>query len=221
MERKTGLVEQSNGGTLFLDEIGNIDLELQKKFLRFLETRKFRRVGETREIEVDTRLILATNLDLDDAVHKGTLRQDLFYRMGVIEVMIPPLRNRAEDIACLASLFVRKEEGRGSQVSIHPEAMQALGEYGWPGNVRELRSVINKAMIFSKAGVIMAEHLPTSIVANRKTVSKQPKTLEELEKDHILTVLDAVGGNQSRAAEILGINRKTLYKKIHKHKLFP
>ncbi|MDR3569983.1 MAG: sigma-54 dependent transcriptional regulator [Syntrophobacteraceae bacterium] len=221
MERKSGLVEQSHGGTLFLDEIGNIDLELQKKFLRFLETRKFRRVGENKEIEVDARLILATNLDLDDAVHKGTLRQDLFYRMGVIEVMIPPLRNRIEDIECLASLFVRKEEGRANQVSIHPEAMQALSEYGWPGNVRELRSVINKAMIFAKSGQIMVEHLPTAIVANKKSVSKQPKTLEELEKDHILTVLDAVGGNQSRAAEILGINRKTLYKKIHKHKLFP
>ena len=114
-ERKSGLVEQSHGGTLFLDEIGNIDLELQKKFLRFLETRKFRRVGETKEIEIDTRLILATNLDLDDAVRKGILRQDLFYRMGVLEVMIPPLRNRIEDIECLASLFVKKEDGRGNQ----------------------------------------------------------------------------------------------------------
>ncbi len=220
-ERKSGLVEQSHGGTLFLDEIGNIDLELQKKFLRFLETRKFRRVGETKEIEIDTRLILATNLDLDDAVRKGILRQDLFYRMGVLEVMIPPLRNRIEDIECLASLFVKKEDGRGNQVSIHPETMQVLSEYGWPGNVRELRSVINKAIIFANSGPIMPEHLPASILANRRTVSRQPQTLEELEKDHIITVLDAAGGNQSRAAEILGINRKTLYKKIHKHKLFP
>lgn len=220
LERKMGLVEQSNGGTLFLDEIGNIDLELQKKFLRFLETKKFRRVGETKEIEVDTRLILATCLDLDDAVRKGILRPDLFYRMGVIEVMIPPLRNRIEDIECLASLFLKKEEGRGNQLSIHLETMQALNEYSWPGNVRELRSVINKAIIFAGSGPIMPEHLPASILANRKTVSKQPKTLEEVEKDHILTVLDTVSGNQSRAAEILGINRKTLYKKIHKHKLF-
>ena len=220
MERKMGLVEQSHGGTLFLDEIGNIDLELQKKFLRFLETRKFRRVGETKEIEIDTRLILATNLDLDDAVHKGTLRQDLFYRMGVIEIMIPPLRNRIEDIEALSSLFVRKEEKKGGQSSIDPETMQVLTEYGWPGNVRELRSVINKAMIFAKSGSILPEHLPTNLLANRKAAVKQPKTLEELEKEHILTVLEAVGGNQSRAAEILGINRKTLYKKIHKHKLF-
>ncbi|MGC8493921.1 MAG: sigma-54-dependent transcriptional regulator [Syntrophobacteraceae bacterium] len=220
MERKMGLVEQSHGGTLFLDEIGNIDLELQKKFLRFLETRKFRRVGETKEIEIDTRLILATNLDLDDAVHKGTLRQDLFYRMGVIEIMIPPLRNRIEDIEALSSLFVRKEERKGGQSSIDPETMQVLTEYGWPGNVRELRSVINKAMIFAKSGPILPEHLPTNLLANRKAAVKQPKTLEELEKDHILTVLEAVGGNQSRAAEVLGINRKTLYKKIHKHKLF-
>jgi transcriptional regulator with PAS, ATPase and Fis domain len=221
MERKAGLVEQSHGGTLFLDEIGNIDLELQKKFLRFLETKKFRRVGETKEIEIDTRLILATNLDLEYAVNKGILRSDLFYRMDVIEVRIPPLRNRTEDIESLASLFIAKEQLRGNQISIHPETMQALNEYGWPGNVRELRSVINKAIIFAKSGPIMPEHLPASIVANRKSVSRQLKTLEGLEKDHILTVLDTVGGNQSRAAEILGINRKTLYKKIHKHKLFP
>lgn len=222
MERKMGLVEQSHGGTLFLDEIGNIDLELQKKFLRFLETRKCRRVGETKEIEIDTRLILATNLDLSDAVNKGVLRQDLFFRMGVIEVTIPPLRNRTEDIECLASLFIRKEEAkRRTKISIHPDTLQALSEYNWPGNVRELRSVINKAIVFAGSGPILPDHLPTSILANRNTVSKQPKTLEEVEKDHILTVLDSAGGNQSKAAEVLGINRKTLYKKIHKHKLFP
>jgi len=220
-ERKTGLVEQSHGGTLFLDEIGNIDMELQKKFLRFLETRKYRRVGETKEIEVDTRLILATNLDLADAVHRGILRQDLFYRMGVIDIIIPPLRSRIEDIKCLVGHFLKKEEERGLQVSIHPDTIQVLSEYGWPGNIRELRSVMNKALIFSGSQIIMPEHLPSNILANRKTMQRKPQTLEELEKDHILSVLDQAGGNQSKAAEILGINRKTLYKKIHKHKLFP
>jgi DNA-binding NtrC family response regulator len=220
-ERKTGLVEHSHGGTLFLDEIGNIDMELQKKFLRFLETRKFRRVGETKEIEVDTRLILATNLDLTDAVQKGVLRQDLFYRMGVIDVTIPPLRGRPEDIECLSLHFLKTEEARNLYMTMHPDTLQALSEYNWPGNVRELRSVINKAMIFARSEVLMPEDLPSQILANRNTQSRQPKTLEELERDHILAVLDAAGGNQSKAAEILGINRKTLYKKIHKHKLFP
>lgn len=219
-ERTTGLVEQSHGGTLFLDEIGNIDIELQKKFLRFVETRKFRRVGETKETEVDTRLLLATNMDLTDAVHRGVLRQDLFYRMGVIDVVIPPLRSRIEDIECLALHFLKKEEARGLQLAIHPETIQALSEYCWPGNVRELRSVINKAIIFAGSGVVMPQHLPANILTNRTSLPRQPKTLEELEKDHILSVLDEAGGNQSKAAEILGINRKTLYKKIHKHKLF-
>ena len=220
-ERKPGLVEQSQGGTLFLDEIGNIDMDIQKKFLRFVETRKFRRVGETKEIEVDTRLILATNLDLLDAVNRGVLRQDLFYRMGVIDIMIPPLRSRVEDIECLACHFLKKKEIHDLEAIFHPETLQVLCEYNWPGNVRELRSVINKALIFAESAVIMPEHLPSHILANRKTPPHQSKTLEELEKYHILAALDATGGNQSKAAESLGINRKTLYMKIHKHKLFP
>ena len=218
-ERKAGLVEESHGGTLFLDEIGNIDMELQKKFLRFLETRKFRRVGETREIAVDTRLILATNMDLDSAIRKGIMRQDLFYRMDVISIMVPPLRNRPKDIECLSRHLL--EEAQKPEMSIHPDTIQVLLEYSWPGNVRELRSVINKAMIFAKSEVIMPKDLPTHILAARKTQVRQIKTLEELEKDHILGVLDEAGGNQSKAAEMLGINRKTLYKKIHRHKLFP
>jgi DNA-binding NtrC family response regulator len=220
-ERKTGLVEQSQEGTLFLDEIGNIDMEIQKKFLRFVETKKFRRVGETKEIEVDTRLILATNLDLSDAVNKGILRPDLFYRMGVIDIMIPPLRSRIEDIECLACHFLQKQEVQGIKAAFHPETIQVLSEYDWPGNVRELRSVINKALIFAESGVIMPAHLPSHILANRKTLPRQSQTLEELEKYHIQAALDATGGNQSKAAESLGINRKTLYLKIHKHKLFP
>jgi len=220
-ERKTGLVEQSHGGSLFLDEIGNIDMDLQKKFLRFLEHKRFRRVGETKEIEVDTRFILATNMDLGDAVQKGVMRQDLFYRMGVIDLIVPPLRNRPDDVEYLSQHFLQAEEVRNHRLTIHPETTQVLIEYNWPGNVRELKSVINKSMIFSRSDVIMPEDLPSHILAGRKSQPRRPKTLEELEREHILTVLDEAGGNQSKAAEILGINRKTLYKKIHKHKLFP
>jgi two-component system NtrC family response regulator len=216
-EKRSGLVEQSHGGTLFLDEIGNIEMELQKKFLRFLETKKFRRLGETREIDIDTRIILATNLELQDALQKGTMRKDLFYRMDVIHLKISPLRKRSEDVPPLTRHFLKLERDALGVKKISPEAMTILTEYSWPGNVRELRSVINKAMIFTRTDTIMPGDLPTEL---RRNVPVAPqKTLEDLEKDYILTVLEKTGGNQSEAAKILGINRKTLYKKIHKFKI--
>lgn len=219
-EKKIGLVEKSHGGTLFLDEIGNIDLDLQKKFLRFLETRRFRRVGDTKEIQVDTRIILATNLDLNDAVRKGEMRQDLFYRMDVIDIAIPPLRNRPEDIKYLATHLLKADGTRKRQITLDPETLRVLQKYSWPGNVRELRSVVNKAVVLAGSDVIRPEDLPSHILASIKTSPRLSKTLEEVERDHIMAILDETGGNQSKAAEVLGINRKTLYKKIHKHKLF-
>jgi DNA-binding NtrC family response regulator len=216
-EKRSGLVEQSHGGTLFLDEIGNIELELQKKFLRFLETKRFRRLGETREIDIDTRIILATNLELQDAVQKGTMRKDLFYRMDVIHLQIPPLRKRPEDIPPLARHFLSLEREILGPKKISPEAMAVLSEYAWPGNIRELRSIINKAVIFARTETIIPNDLPSEL---RRNVPVSPqKTLEDLEKDYILTVLERTGGNQSEAAKILGINRKTLYKKMHKYQL--
>jgi DNA-binding NtrC family response regulator len=219
-ELKQGLVEKSHGGTIFFDEIGNIELELQKKFLRFLETKKFRRLGETKERQVDSRIVLATNLDLNDAAQKGIMRQDLLYRMDVICVRIPPLRERAEDIVPLAQHFLELHGGAKPVRTLSPEALMVLAEYSWPGNIRELRSVITKATIFAKSNVITPEDLPAHILTTKKPLQSPPKSLEDLEKDHILKVLEDTGGNQSRAAEILGINRKTLYKKIHKYQLF-
>jgi two-component system response regulator AtoC len=220
-ERKLGLVERSHEGTLFLDEIGNIDLDLQKKFLRFLETKTFRRVGETKEIKINTRLILATNLDLSDALQKGSLRQDLFYRMDIINLLIPPLRKRPKDVEYLAKFFLKKEGAQtGQQLTLDPQTIKALTEYAWPGNIRELKSVIGKAALFAKSSSIKPDDLPSHILANRKSAQRPPKTLEEMEKEHILTVLEEMSGNQSKAAAVLGINRKTLYKKIHKHKIF-
>jgi DNA-binding NtrC family response regulator len=216
-EKRSGLVEQSHGGTLFLDEIGNIELELQKKFLRFLETKKFRRLGETREINIDTRIILATNLELKDAVQKGTMRKDLFYRMDVIHLQIPPLRKRPEDIPPLARYFLSLEREILGPKKFSPEAMMILTEYAWPGNIRELRSVINKGVIFARTETITPNDLPSELRRNVPVASQ--KTLEDLEKDYILTVLERTGGNQSEAAKILGINRKTLYKKIHKFQI--
>lgn len=218
-EKKIGLVEKSHGGTLFLDEIGNIDTNMQKKFLRFLETRRFRRLGETKEIHIDTRVILATNVDLREAVQKGLLRKDLFYRMDLINIRIPPLRKRPEDIEPLAMHMLKLERLPKGPRRISPEAMRILREYPWPGNVRELRSVITKAMIFAQSDVITLEDLPSEFYADRAACSRPKKTLEDMERDHIMIVLEETGGNQSKAAEVLGINRKTLYKKLHKYSI--
>ena len=219
-ERKEGLVEKSDKGTLFLDEIGNIDLDLQKKFLRFLETGKFRRVGETSEISVDTRIILATNINLHEAVKKGLLREDLLYRMDVISLTLPPLRERPEDIIPLSEYLLELYKDKKRKLELSLDAAQVLTEYSWPGNVRELKSVITKALIFADSDLIRSEDLPAYLAGNKKPPSPLPKTLEEMEKDHIIAVLEEAGGHQTKAAEILGINRKTLYKKIHKYNIF-
>jgi DNA-binding NtrC family response regulator len=218
-ERKIGLVEKSHAGTLFLDEIGNIDLDLQKKFLRFLETKTFRRVGEIKEISIDTRLILATNLELQDAVHKGLMRRDLFYRMDVISIPILPLRKRLDDIEYLAKFFLQQESTRSSRLEFDPHTIEVLRAYSWPGNIRELRSVVSKAAIFAKSDVINPGDLPPQLLLGRKVPKQSPKTLEEVEKEYIAKILEEMGGNQSKAAAILGINRKTLYKKIFKHNI--
>jgi transcriptional regulator with PAS, ATPase and Fis domain len=219
-DAKTGLVEKSEQGTLFLDEIGNIDLELQKKFLRFLETRRFRRVGDTKETEVDTRIILATNLDLYDAMSKGELRKDLLYRMDVISITIPPLKERPEDVAVLARHFLANHPDKRPGMTLAENTLEVMTRYPWPGNIRELKSVINKTVILSDALDIRPDDLPSHVCANRNVPAAKPKSLEEMDKAHIKTVLEETGGNQSKAADILGINRKTLYKKIHKYEIF-
>jgi DNA-binding NtrC family response regulator len=219
-ETKIGLVERSDQGTLFLDEIGNIDLELQKKFLRFLETRRFRRVGDTKETQVNTRIILATNMDLYNAMEKGEIRKDLLYRMDVISILVPPLRERPEDIPVLANHFLDSHPSKIPGMKLMDKSLETLIQYSWPGNVRELKSVINKILILSDALEIKPEDLPPHLIANRRIPTSKPKSLEELEKAHIISVLEETGGNQSKAADILGINRKTLYKKIHKYRIF-
>jgi DNA-binding NtrC family response regulator len=219
-ERKLGLVEKSHQGTLFLDEIGNIDLDLQKKFLRFLETRKFRRVGETQESEVDTRIILASNMDLQEALKKGNLREDLFYRMDVIQIYVPPLRDRLEDIERLARYFLQQNALEIGPKRISDEAIRILSDYLWPGNLRELKSVINKASILAESDMILPEDLPSHLAIHREVRRRWSRSLQDMEKEHIINVLEKTGGNQSKASEILGINRKTLYKKIHKYKIF-
>ena len=220
-ENKTGLVTVSDGGTLFLDEIGNIDLAIQKKLLRFLETKKYRRIGDVMETRVDSRFVLATNVHLKDAVKKGTFRSDLLYRLDVIRIRIPPLRNRPEDIPTLVKYFVDANAKKtGTSVKIASPAMDLLMEYTWPGNVRELRSVVFKAIVMAESSVIQPKDLPYLIASKNKKMETLSKSLDEVEKDHIVRILHEVRGNQSKAAKVLGINRRTLYNKIHKHKIF-
>jgi len=216
-EAKIGLVEKSHKGTLFLDEIGNIDLEVQKKFLRFIETKRIRRVGETRENHVDTRIILATNLDLEKAMDKGLLRSDLFFRMAEFTVTIPPLKDRPEDIMPLAEHFLSQFS---VSKTITPEVDDIFLAYPWPGNARELKATIGKLALMADANTITADDIPRHLITQVAVSTGKPKTLEDMEKEHILTILAETGGNQTQAAQILNINRKTLYKKINKYKIF-
>ncbi len=219
-EAKIGLVEKSHTGTLFLDEIGNIDIELQKKFLRFLETRRFRRVGETKEQHVDTRIILATNLDVKKAMLDGTLRSDLFYRITEFTIPIPPIRERPEDILVLATYFLDNLPHTGAPVRISKEAQTILTSYPWPGNIREIKAVIGKCALLNDSGIIQPADLPAHMKARHYESPQKSKSLEDIEKEYIINVLAETEGNQTRASEILGINRKTLYKKIHRYKIF-
>ena len=225
-EQKRGLFELAHTGTIFLDEIGDLAPELQPKLLKVLESRKFRRLGGTREIEVDVRLIAATNHDLATQVREGKFREDLYYRLSVLPLHLPPLRQRdRDDIADLAVrllLDLRRRVGRGP-TSFSPEAMQIVTQYAWPGNIRELRNVLERALIMSPdSGQLMPAHLPTEVlnVSNSDGAAGDADLpLEEIEKRHIARVLAHTGGNRSRAARTLGISRATLYEKLHKYGL--
>jgi len=219
-DAKIGLVEKSHMGSLFLDEIGNIDLELQKKFLRFVETQRFRKVGETKEQHVDTRIMLATNLDLQKATKEGTLRSDLFYRITEFTIVIPPLRDRPEDVLALANYFLQNLPHSGSRMGISKDAQAILVSYPWPGNIRELKAVIGKCALLTDSDIIQPNDLPAHMKARHYESPHKSKTLEDMEKEHIINVLAETEGNQTKASEILGINRKTLYKKIHRYKIF-
>ena len=219
-EAKIGLVEKSHMGSLFLDEVGNIDLELQKKFLRFVETRRFRKVGETKEQHIDTRIMLATNLDLQKAIQDGTLRSDLYYRISEFTIVIPPLRERPEDVIALANYFLENLPNNAAQVGISKEAQNILCAYPWPGNVRELKAVIGKCALLTDSDQIQPDDLPAHMKTRHYESPLKSKTLEDIEKEYIINVLAETQGNQTRASEILGINRKTLYKKIHRYKIF-
>jgi DNA-binding NtrC family response regulator len=222
---RTGLFVQASGGTLFLDEIGELPLGLQPKLLRALQQRTVRPVGSDTEVPFDVRLVAATNVDLEAAVEAGRFREDLFFRIHVISVEVPPLRMRGNDVLLLAQRFVEEfAKHNDKRVSaITSAAAEKLLAYGWPGNVRELRNCIERAVALTQYEQITVEDLPEKLRAAKRgqmVVVSDDATdvvpLEEVERRYILRVLDAAGGNKASAARLLGLDRKTLYRKLER-----
>lgn len=223
---KDGLFRVADGGTFFLDEVGNTSPAIQVKLLRVLEDKTITPVGDTRPVEVDVRLIAATNADLEEEVKVGRFRSDLFYRLNVIPVHIPSLRERSEDIPILANHFIAKYCLRNSVdvKSLSDEAMKVLYKYDWPGNVRELENCIERAVLFSRGETIEVSDFPAKIIEGKpKTIisEKTPETptLESIEKAYIYYVMQQAKGKKSRAARLLGIDSSTLYRKLERYKL--
>lgn len=242
-KQKKGLFEEAGGGTIFLDEIGESDLETQVKLLRVLQEGEFMRLGGTEPIKVDVRVICATNRDLKKAVKEGKFREDLYYRLNVIQIQLPPLRERPGDIADLVNYYVQRFGGPFKRVG--SEAMNALVAYNWPGNVRELRNTVERMVVLSQGNELGEEDLPKEIRENRTAVvvtsaptptptsvpthtaspaaapssesELPPLSLEEMEKRMILQTLTKCGGNKSQAAEMLGISRSTLHTKLARY----
>jgi DNA-binding NtrC family response regulator len=214
--RRHGLLELAHGGTLFLDEVGEMSMAMQAKLLRALDRGEIRRLGGDRTLHVDVRIIAATNKDVARAMAAGTFRHDLYYRLGVIVIEVPPLRERVEDIPLLVEHFAATVAPQGrAPVKITSEAMELLQRYPWPGNVRELRNVVERLSVLSNDGEVTAAevalHLPTPAPEDLDTGLL---SLEEIERRHILKVLQRCGGNRARAAKILDVDPKTLYNKL-------
>ena len=221
-ELRKGRFEMADGGSLFLDEIGEVDSSVQVKLLRALEERAFERVGGQETIEVDTRLIAATNRDLKQMVADGSFREDLYYRLHVVVIELPPLRKRVGDIPILLSHFLAEfnDENERSIEGFSSDALELLQAYGWPGNVRELRNAVEQMVVLSRGQRMGVRELPAHIRdagADGERVVTAGGTLEEMEKQAILQALKTSGGNRTRAAEQLGISRRTLHRKISEY----
>jgi two-component system response regulator AtoC len=221
-DARPGRLEAAHGGTLILDEIAHLPVDAQAKLLRVIEEREFDRLGGRRTIKVDARLIALTNVDLDEAIRRKAFREDLFYRLHVMRLHVPPLRERSDDVEELAGRFIRGyalKHGR-DVTGMTEEAQAMLRAYSWPGNVRELANLIERAVIVAGSERIQAADLPEALRAAVlfKGRATQRQTLSELEADYIRETLAAVGGNKTEAARLLGISRKNLYEKLARYK---
>ena len=221
--KKEGMFEVADKGTIFLDEISDMSLRMQAKILRVIQERSFYRLGGTKPVQVDVRILAATNKDLEEMMKKGSFREDLYYRLNVISITIPPLRKRKEDIPLLAQHFLTKYTAlHGKRVrSISPYVMDRLSRYKWPGNVRELENAMERAIILSSGETILFEDLPPYLQPSLSREKSSSSSLEEVEKKLILDTLRAVKGNQTRAAELLGIHRNTLRRKLKRYHIQP
>jgi DNA-binding NtrC family response regulator len=225
-ERRIGRFEQAQGGTLFLDEIGEIDATIQVKLLRFLGERTFERVGSNKTQTADVRLVAATNKHLEELVKAGKFREDLFFRLRVVEISLPPLRERPEDIPLLAQAFLREfaKENNKPVTDFTADALEALMQYAWPGNVRELRTAIEHAVVLSKGERISLRDLPASARGgssggDTKLLQGKGLTVKEAEKQLIVRALKETDGNRTRAAEKIGMSRRTFHRKLHEYHL--
>src|SRR5579863_1991957 len=206
---KAGLFEVAHTGTLFLDEIGELDSRMQAKLLRVLDGQSYFRLGGSRKVPADVRIVAATNLSLEEAVQSGKFRRDLYHRLDAYHLHLPPLRERVEDIAPLAVWFLRE-----SPLTLSEEAVSLLQNYSWPGNIRELRNSLNKAILFAAGPRIEPRDLPLDIMQGRKLPVQDEYSLEGLEEQTIRRVLAQTGGHQQKAADLLGISRRTLIRKL-------
>jgi two-component system response regulator AtoC len=224
-ERRVGRFEQAQGGTLFLDEIGEIDASIQVKLLRFLGERTFERVGSNKTLTADVRLVAATNKDLEALIKAGTFREDLFFRLRVVEIHLPPLRERTADIPLLAQKFLREFATENNKpVNIFTaDALEALMNYSWPGNVRELRTAIEHAVVLCRGEKISARDLPPSVRGGRVTENqlslRNDLTVKEAEKQLIVRALKDTEGNRTKAAKKIGMSRRTFHRKLHAYHL--
>jgi DNA-binding NtrC family response regulator len=224
-QTKHGSLELANGGTFFFDEVSNLSLNMQSKLLRVIQEREIKPVGSEKKIPIDIRIITATNQDLRDAINKKTFREDLFYRLSVFPIRLPPLRERKDDIPLLVEHFIEKHNKKKKKgaITVAEETMGLILKYPWPGNVRELENVMERALILTDDSVIVPGNLPSYIREQGRykgdTSSLRPVTLKAMEKQHIEYVLGKTNWNKSKAARLLDIDRKTLHQKINIYSL--
>jgi DNA-binding NtrC family response regulator len=222
VSRRIGKFEEAAGGVIFLDEIGELELSMQAKLLRVLQEREIERIGSNKKIKVEFRLISATNRDLAEAVNEGRFREDLYYRINVIEIKVPPLRERRDDIPLLAAAFVDEYGKREKKkISMSPDVIHAFVSYHWPGNVRQLRNIIERAVVLTRSGILTLADLPAEFGLFGETLEQvsDSKTLKEVELQAIKDALRTCNGNKSKTAKMLNISRKVLYKRIRDYDL--